>query len=467
MQELDFLPAHTLRDMISSRKVSVLEVTRRALERAMDTQASLNAFFDIDVEGALAAARTADDAMARGVARGPLFGLPVSVKDLIAVAGRPYASGSLTAAGNIASMDAPSVERLRRAGAILIGKTTTSEFGCKPVGDSPLTGVTRHPWNPQWTPGGSSAGGAASVAAGITALALGTDGGGSLRIPASLCGLVGFKASFGRVPVWPVSATPTLAHVGPLARNVADAALLSQTISGADRRDPFSINGNVPDLIRALDEGVKGMRIAWSPTLGYARPSADVLDVAITAVRQLEQAGAHVEIVETVFEQDPVGLWMAEFYAGVGTRLRPFLEEQRDKLDPVVAALLESALGQSMQDYYASVFRRYALRESMREFFERYDLLVSPTLPVSSVPAGASIPPGYEDRNALSWVYYTYPFNLTGQPALSLNAGLCGDGMPVGLQIVGKLWAESDVIRAAATVEAGLGLGDFAHKVRI
>lgn len=456
MDNLDFMTARAVRELVKRREVSPVELTQRALSRAESTQGSLNAFFDIDADGALQAARAVEQALFRGEPCGPLAGLPISVKDLIAVADRPQSMGSRTLQGNIARADAPSVERVRAAGAIIIGKTTTSEFGCKPVGDSPLTGVTRHPWNTALTPGGSSAGSAASVAAGITPFSLGTDGGGSLRIPASLCAAVGLKATFGRVPVWPTSATPTLAHVGALARNVGDAAMLTQVIAGRDPRDAFSQSEPTPDLTGALSAGVKGLRIAWSPTLGYARPQPEVTRVVERALQSLADEGAIIETVDRVFEHDPADLWMAEFYAGVGTRLRAELEHRRELLDPIVAELLEQAMGQSMTQYYEKVFQRYALRETMQIFHERYDLLVTPTLPVSQMPAGLSVPPGYEDRNALSWVYYTYPFNLTGQPALSVCAGLASDGMPVGMQIVGPLWGETLIVRAASVVEQAL-----------
>ncbi len=273
-------------------------------------------------------------------------------------------------AGNIAAADAPSVERLRAAGAVIIGKTTTSEFGAKPVGDSPLTGITRHPWDLTKTPGGSSAGAAASVAAGITPFALGTDGGGSLRIPAALTGLVGLKAQFGRVPVWPTSATPTLAHVGSLARTVADAALLTTAVAGHDPRDPFAVAGPVPDLLGAAQGSVAGLRVAWSATLGYARPGAEVAAIARAAAMALADEGAVVEEVETVFETDPADLWTAEFYAGIGTRLRGVLETRRDLLDPpAVADVLDAALAQEMRAYYETVFARYALRDRMVRFF--------------------------------------------------------------------------------------------------
>lgn len=451
--EFDFMTALELRRLVATHAVSPVELTARALSLAESSQATLNAFCHLMPDEARAAARRSEEAVMRGGVLGLLHGLPVSVKDLIAVAGAPYASGSRAMAGNIAAADAPSVERLRAAGAIIIGKTTTSEFGAKPVGDSPLTGITRHPWNLEKTPGGSSAGAAASVAAGITPFAVGTDGGGSLRIPASLTGLVGLKAQFGRVPVWPTSATPTLAHVGSLARNVVDAALLTTAISGHDPRDPFAVAGPVPDLLGAAQASVAGLRVAWSATLGYARPDPEVAAIARTAALALADQGAVVEEIDTVFETDPADLWTAEFYAGVGTRLRGILETRRDLLDPAVADVLDAALAQEMRGYYETVFARYALRDRMVRFFVDHDVLLSPTLPISSLEAGRNIPEGLGDRSLVSWAFYTYPFNLTGQPAASVCAGLAPDGMPVGLQIVGRTLGEADVVRTAAAIE--------------
>lgn len=451
--EFDFMTALELRRMVATRAVSPVELTERALARAEGSQATLNAFSHLMPDEARAAAQRAEDAVMRGAPQGLLHGLPVSVKDLIAVGNAPYASGSRAMADNIAAADAPSVERLRATGAIIIGKTTTSEFGAKPVGDSPLTGITRHPWNLTMTPGGSSAGAAASVAAGITPFALGTDGGGSLRIPAALTGLVGLKAQFGRVPVWPTSATPTLAHVGSLSRTVADAALLTTAVAGYDPRDPFAVAGPVPDLLGAAKASIAGLRVAWSATLGYARPAPEVAAIAHAAAAALVDQGAVVEEIESVFEADPADLWTAEFYAGIGTRLRSVLETRRDLLDPAVADVLDAALAQEMRGYYETVFARYALRDRMTHFFTNFDVLLSPTLPISSLEAGRNIPPGLEDRSLVSWAFYTYPFNLTGQPAASVCAGLASDGMPIGLQIVGRSLGEEDVVRVAAAIE--------------
>jgi aspartyl-tRNA(Asn)/glutamyl-tRNA(Gln) amidotransferase subunit A len=451
--DFDFMTARELARRIAAREISPVEVTRRALGRAEATQASLNAFFLIMDEQALAAARAAEDAVMRGAALGPLHGVPFSVKDLVAVGGVPFCFGSRTMADNVAAADAPPVERMKQAGAILIGKTTTSEFGCKAVGDCPLTGITRNPWNPAKTPGGSSAGAAASVAAGITPLAIGTDGGGSIRIPCSFTGLAGIKPQYGRVPVWPTTAAPTLSHVGPMARTVADAALMLTSMAGYDARDPYAVAGPVPDLMGACDAGARGLRIAYSRTFGYAKPDADVVALIDAAAKTFETLGCIVEPVEAVFDADPVEIWNAEFYASIGTRLAPILEKQRDLLDPAVAATLDGALQQDLRSYYTKVFERFALRERMRVLFEHYDLVLSPTLPVASLDVGVNVPAHLADRNLVSWVYYPYPFNLTGQPAATVCAGL-SQGMPVGLQLVGRALGEYDVVRAAAAFEA-------------
>lgn len=452
--DLAYRSALDLQRMIASKEISPVELMNDTLERQEALEPKLNCFVTATPERALEAARAAEDAVTAGEELGLLHGLPLSVKDLIAMAEVPFTFGSNAFAHNIPPVDAPAVERAKAAGGCIIGKSTTSEFGCKAVGDSPLTGITRNPWDLNKTPGGSSCGAAASVAAGLTPFALGTDGGGSIRIPASFSGLFGIKAQFSRVPLFPIPATPTLAHVGPLARTVRDAALLLTAISGHDRRDPFAVAGPVPDFLAACDRPVEGMRIAWSPTLGYADPTAEVLAVAEEAAKVFEELGCDVELVERVVESDPLDLWMAEFYAGVGTRLKDQLTETPEQLDPAVVDVLSRALDQSIEDYYAKVFRRYDFRETMRAFFEDYDLLLTPTLPVPPIDVGLDVPPELPGRNIVSWVYYTYPFNLTGQPAASIPAGFTSDGLPIGLQMVARINSETDIFRAAAAYEA-------------
>ncbi|MBT4426108.1 MAG: amidase [Rhodospirillaceae bacterium] len=439
--------------MIAAKEISPVELVEDTLARQEVLEPALNCFVTRTPEIALAAARKAEQAVMAGAELGALHGLPLSVKDLISMADVPWTFGSKPFAENIGPVDAPSVERARAAGACIIGKTTTSEFGCKGTGDSPLTGITRNPWDVSKTPGGSSAGAGASVAAGLTPFALGTDGGGSVRIPSSLCGLFGIKAQFSRVPLFPVPATPTLAHVGPLARTVRDAALLLGVISGHDRRDPFAVAGPVPDYLGACGQSVKGMRIAWSPTFGYARSDPEVLRITEQAARAFEQLGCTVDLVEAPLGDEPLDIWTAEFYGGVGTKLKGLLTDSADQLDPAVVELLSGALDNSIEDYFKLLFARYAFREKVRKFFDDYDLLLSPVLPVAAFDVGLNVPPGWEDRNAVSWVYYTYPFNATGQPAASIPAGFTEAGLPVGLQMVGRINSETDIFRAAAAFE--------------
>ena len=453
-EDLLYKSAVELRDLIAAKEISPVELLDRSLARMEEVEPKLNSFVTTTEDVAYAAARKAEKAILDNESPGLLHGLPISVKDLIAMGGIRYTFGSRVSADNIAAVDAPAVERVRREGGVIIGKTTTSEFGCKAVGDSPLTGITRNPWDVSKTPGGSSAGAAASVASGVTPFALGTDGGGSVRIPGSLTGLFAVKAQFARVPVFPEAATPTLAHVGPMARTVRDAALLLTAVAGFDRRDPFAVAEPVPDFLAACDQPVKGMRIAWSPTLGYANPTSEVVGLCEQAVRTFEELGCEVELVDKAMEGDPIDMWMSEFYAGVGTRLKTMFAGQTERLDPAVAEMLSGALDRTLEEYWTQVFNRYRFREEMRQFMERYDLLVSPVLPVPAFDVGLNVPPQMPDANVISWVRYTYPFNLTGQPGASLPVGFTGEGLPVGLQLISKTIRETDIFRVSAAFEA-------------
>jgi Asp-tRNA(Asn)/Glu-tRNA(Gln) amidotransferase A subunit family amidase len=443
-----------LRGLLESKQVSAREVVAASLERMREVEPSLNGFVCATSEIALEAALQADRSRKRGCA-GSLDGIPISVKDLLDVAGVETTFGSRAMVGNVAREDAPAVQRVRQAGGCIVGKTTTTEFGCKAGGgDSPLTGITRNPWNLMKSPGGSSAGAAASVAAAVTPFALGTDGGGSVRVPAALCGLVGFKPQFGRVPVFPPSAAPSLFHVGILSRTVADAALLLSAIAGYDTRDPCSIPAGPDDYSAACEQGISGLRVAWSPTLGYARPSPEVLSISEKGVRALEEHGARVETLETVVSSDPEHVWNSEFYAGAGYRLRRFLAESPEILDPAVVDALQGALSrQTMEDYVESTIRRLELREKFRLLLEPYDVLITPTLPVADLDAGCNVPPGHEDRNVVTWSYYTYPVNLTGNPAVSVPCGSATNGMPVGIQVIARLHREVDLFRVAGALE--------------
>jgi aspartyl-tRNA(Asn)/glutamyl-tRNA(Gln) amidotransferase subunit A len=454
MRDIAYMSAVELRERMLSKEITAVEVISHSITAMERVEPSLNAFVTQTPELALDAARACDAALAKDELPGMLHGLPISIKDLIPVAGVRHTSGSLIMKEHIAEADAPVVERLRKAGACIIGKTTTSEFGSKAVGDSLLTGITRNPWNISKTTGGSSAGAAASVAAGVTPFAIGTDGGGSARIPASFCGIFGFKGQFGRVPVFPTTATPTLAHIGPMARTVRDTALLMGAISGFDARDPGSLTAEVPDFLAACDQPVAGLRIAWSPTLGYGRTLPEIAEKTEAAALAFRSMGCKVEEVDTIFDCDPVALMQAEYYAGVGTRLNDFLVHSRDLFDPAVAESLDHALEIKIDDYYGKVFARYALRERIRRFFDNYDLILCPTLPVAAFDTGLNHPPELPERDMVSWVSYTYPFNLTGQPAASIPCGFTKDGLPIGLQIIARTNCEADIFRAASAFEA-------------
>jgi Asp-tRNA(Asn)/Glu-tRNA(Gln) amidotransferase A subunit family amidase len=455
MKEINFSDALSLRAMMLKKEISAQEVMEATINRLEETEPKINAFSALVGEKALDEAKAADAALVRGKPLGPLHGLPLSVKDLINVGGLPTTFGSRIAKDNLVEDDAPAVERARASGACIIGKTTTTEFGCKAGGgDSPLTGITRNPWNLGKTTGGSSAGAAASVSAGVTPFALGTDGGGSIRIPAAFCGLFGIKAQFGRVPVYPTSATPTLAHVGPLSRSVRDSALLLSAIGGFDNRDPFSVAQDLPDYLACCDEPIFGKKIVWSPTLGYAKPEPEVLEITEAAVKDLESLGCKVDMIEDLLGEDPIDLWNAEFYAGAGTRLKSALDNSRELLDPAVAETLDLALVQKIDEYYEKVFKRYSFRDQVREIFSEYDLIATPTLPVDAFDAGTNVPTSLPGHSIVSWVYYTYPFNLTGNPAASLPCGFTSAGLPVGLQLISGTNNEADIFRVASAYEA-------------
>ncbi len=448
-----FGTAHELARAIVSRHLSPVEAVESSLARLDATEPRLHSFVTVLADRALRDAKLMETQLRQRKPQGPLAGVPISVKDLIAVDGAPLTFGSRSMADNVAPHDAVAVERLEDAGAIIIGKTTTSEFGCKAVGDSPLTGSTRNPWDLSKTAGGSSAGAAASVAAGVTSIALGTDGGGSIRIPAAMTGLFGVKAQFGRVPVFPIAANPTLAHVCPIGRDVRDVALLLGVLSGYDARDPHSVPVAAPDYLAACDRDPRALKIAWSPSFGYAAPDAEVCAVAEAAVRTFTELGCVVEEVDAPLGPDPAAIWTAEFYAGVAARLAPTLRDRRELLDPEVATMVEQALTMDAEAYGRAVQMRYVFREKVRKFFGEYDLLLSPTLPVAGVDVGVSIPPQFGARNLVTWVSYTYPFNLTGQPAASIPAGFTRGGLPVGLQLVARAYREEDLFAAAAAFE--------------
>lgn len=424
-----------------------------ALAAIAERGAALNAFCLLAEADALRAQARASAARWRaGRPRGPLDGLTVAVKDTIRVRGWPMRSGSLTSGAEPVGFDAPAVARLREAGAILIGKTTTSEFGWKTVTDSPIAGITRNPWDPALTPGGSSGGAAAAIAAGQVALALGTDAAGSLRIPAAFCGVVGFKATRGRVPAFPPSAVWTLGHIGPITRCVDDAALMLEVIAAEDVRDWNALPPVPPGHFHPLPplDSLAGLRVAVSADLGHARVDPEVARVFAAAVARLEALGARITELPAPLSdaRAPFRTYLA---AGYRHALGKLPAAEKARLDPGLAEVLAGAEGLGLDDFLAAYDFQIALTREARLLHRDHDLLLTPTAAVPPFAAGIEAPEGYAAWR--DWAAFTYPFNLTGQPALSMFCGTTAAGLPVGLQIVGPHYGDRLVLQVARLLE--------------
>lgn len=456
--ELTDLTAVQLLDGYRTGEFGPVEATAAALERAARIQPEVNAFVRLLGEEALTRARESAGRWRRGEPAGPVDGVPVTVKDILLLRGHPTLRGSRTvpADGEWAE-DAPSVARLREQGAVFIGKTTTPEYGWKGVTDSPLTGVTRNPHDPARTAGGSSGGSAAAVALGAGPLSLGTDGGGSVRIPAAFCGIFGLKPTYGRVPLYPPSAFGTLSHVGPMTRNAADAALLLDVIGRPDARDWSALPAAPGPFTAALDRGVHGLRVAYSPSLGGQVAVRPAVAAAVRrAVAGLADAGAYVEETDPDLA-DPVDAFHTLWFSGAARVVQGLPPDRRALLDPGLREICAAGARLSALDYLAAVDVRMDLGRRMGRFHERYDLLVTPTLPITAFEAGAEVPKGSGHRRWTGWTPFTYPFNLTQQPAATVPVGADDAGLPIGLQLVAARHRDDLVLRAAhALYTAGL-----------
>jgi len=453
--ELIWRSALEVADLVRKREVSPVEVTDAVLKHLAATDPILNAFCLVAADAARGAALEAEISVVKREPLGPLHGVPVSIKDVLATRGLTTTGGSRLFADHVPESDAIPVARLRAAGAIVVGKTNTSEFGHKAITENPLFGVTRNPWNPALTPGGSSGGAAAAVAAGIGPVALGTDAGGSVRIPASFCGVFGFKPSYGRVPhAGGFPGWAHVSHVGPLSRTVRDAAALLDVLAGADDRDRRSLPREAGAYLDACDADVRGLHVAWTPDLGYAVVDPDVLEVCENAAVAFEELGCHVEVVSPGWDnpEDLFGtLIAAQFHAAWSERLA----DAEALMDPTLAKFIRRGAAVTAIEYVQAVTRIDTYWDDVRAFLERFDLLLMPTVAVPPFAAGA--PPPREIRServsVLGWMPFTYPFNLTGQPAASVPVGFTAEGLPVGLQIVGRQQADRTVLAAAAAFE--------------
>ncbi|WP_103380401.1 amidase [Pseudonocardia dioxanivorans] len=430
-------------------ELSPVEATRDALERISRLDPHVNAFCLVDEAGALAAARESEERWRRGAPCGVLDGVPTSIKDILLTAGWPTRRGSVTSDPAPGEVDGPPVARVREQGAVLIGKTTTPELAWKGVTDSPLTGVTGNPWDPTLTAGGSSGGSAAAVGLGMGALSLGTDGGGSVRIPAGFTGTVAHKPTYGRVPHHPASPFGTLAHVGPMTRTVADAALLLDVISGFDVRDPWALPTPVRRCVDAQGDGVSGLRVAVSPTLGHVDVDAEVRAAVEAAAGVFASLGATVEYVDPGFA-DPVEAFETLWFTGAAKSMEALDAAARSRMDPGLVDIATQGEKVSAVEYLTAMAVRNDLGSLMNEFHQRHDVLLTPTLPIAAFRAGQESPDG---RRWTTWTPFTYPFNMTQQPAASVPCGFTAAGLPIGLQIVGPRHADAQVLTAAYAFE--------------
>ena len=440
----------------SRSELSPVEVARDVLTR-IERHAALNAFLPIEPEAVLAAATESEARWRRGAPLGAIDGVPSTIKDNIWAKGLPTRRGSKTSDTTPAQADSPAVARLREQGAVILGKTTMPEHGWIGACHSPLTGITRNPWIPEHTPGGSTGGGAVAALLGLGLLHLGTDGAGSLRIPAAFTGVFGMKPSFGLVPIYPALLLNVLSHHGPITRTVGDAALMLSVIAQPDVRDMAAWNRQAPDFSAGLDEGVRGLRVAFSARLGHVETLDPQIEVAARkAARVLEEQGAVVE------ETDPplgraLDLIRAMWWPVAAAIVDAVPAVRRAEMDPGFLAIAERGRKFSVGDYLAAYAARAELHNAMLVFHERFDLLLTPTMTTTAPKAGCEMPEaGNFGDDWLNWSPYTYPFNLTQQPAASVPCGLAANGLPMGAQIIGPLAADRTVLRAARALEQAL-----------
>ncbi len=454
-RELAFSPAYELVQMMKSRKLSPVELMAAILRRIKELNPKLNAYLAIAEEDAMQGAKQAEAAISKGIDLGPLHGLPTAIKDLYNVKGMRTTSGSLVYKNFVSSEDGLLAERLKKAGAVIVGKTNTPEFGLANSTENKLGDACRNPWNTEKTSGGSSGGTASAVAAGIVSLSPGSDGGGSVRIPACFCGLYGLKPTNGRIPFDPFPESGVIldcACHGPITRNVRDAALVMNVLAGPDKRDYSCIKSAPPNFLKELNGSLKKLRIAWSPDLGYAEVDPEVRSAAESAVHVFGELKHEIEEASPPVGA-PFDVWDTVLASQLDFLVGSLLDEHADELMPYMKLGLEVGRKLSGTEVAEAWIEIGKWRGAMVDFFEKYDLLMTPTNAVPAFTIGAkSRKLGY---GFIPWGFtpFTPMFNFTRNPAATVPCGFSADGLPIGLQIVGRLEDDVTVLKASAAFE--------------
>ena len=453
-EDLCFTPATTLRELIRAKQLSPTELVDSVIARAEALNPRLNAICTPTFDAARDAAKRSEGRIAGGEYLRPLEGIPVTIKDLVMTKGIRSMAGSYIFEHRVPESDAPIVERVREAGAVVIGKTTTPELGWKGCGDSPLTGISHNPWKHGYNAGGSSTGAAICAAAGIGPLHQGSDGAGSIRMPASFCGIYGIKPTFGRIPYAPAPNNDSVSHIGPMTRTVGDAALMLDVLAGPDDRDMASLTDEPPSYLDNLEADINGLRVAWSPDLGYLKVDPEVAEPVRKAVDAFTELGCHVEEVDQLWD-DPTEMhrcfWVSNFAGNLGL----LLDEWQDRMDPGLVACVRDGLSVSAAEYVRAKQQRLNFYAKVQDLFTRYDLLVTPTMSVAAFPVGRLMPEHWEQHawDWIRWAGFSYPFNLTWVPAATCPCGFTPDGRQVGIQIVAGRSQDLRVLQTSRAFE--------------
>jgi aspartyl-tRNA(Asn)/glutamyl-tRNA(Gln) amidotransferase subunit A len=453
-ETIGFMPAVELAELIRTKKISPVEYMRVLLDRIAALEPKVNAFAYLASDQAMDAAQQAEAQLMRGGRIGRLHGVPATIKDLLFTKDMPTQRGSKIFAGDRPGEDTPIVPRLQDEGAIVVGKTTTSEFGWTGVSRSPLTGITSNPWKLGYNAGASSAGAGAAAAAGFGPLHQGSDGAGSIRMPSHFCGVFGLKPSFGRVPYYPVGVGDLTSHIGPMTRTVADGALMLEVMAGPHDLDYTTLEAGPANYLARLNEGVKGKRIAYSPDLGVARVDPEVADLVKAAVARFTELGAIVEQVPTPWAKDGPEL-IRFFWSAHLTRLARYLPKWQAEMDPGLVACIKDSDNVSVARYQEMREHKMDYIANIHRWFRDWDFLLTPSVSVAAFPAEKLMPDHWPTHpwDWVMWAEFSYPFNMSWNPAASVPCGFTPAGLPVGLQIVGKRFDDLGVLQAAAAFE--------------